>query len=246
MRGALLGIAAALALAACGPKPAEHQDAPPPAPQAGEPVDAAALDGHVVAVSETWRFEAAPDTGYALDLAGHTPATTAPYAAPRAVDGEAQFKSGGIDITLSAAPCSMDGRTYPLTARLRVQNTDAPQGCAVAVWDRDLRALLPAIDACLGQATEPMSVTYAARLADGGALVRLRQDGNPFECRVPAGGGGAPTLEGADEAPAIAGDGLAVFVRAPGDNPGGDCYQAPEVRDANGQLLGWWDDPDGC
>ena len=36
------------------------------------------------------------------------------------------------------------------------------------------------------------------------------------------------------------------FVRAPGENPGGECYQAPEVRDASGALLGWVLDPEGC
>jgi hypothetical protein len=37
-----------------------------------------------------------------------------------------------------------------------------------------------------------------------------------------------------------------VFYRAPGENPGGACYEAPEVRDPSGALLGWLDDAGGC
>lgn len=37
-----------------------------------------------------------------------------------------------------------------------------------------------------------------------------------------------------------------IFVRAPGQNPGGECYEAPEVHAADGALLGWILDPEGC
>jgi hypothetical protein len=43
-----------------------------------------------------------------------------------------------------------------------------------------------------------------------------------------------------------AGEFLALFVRAPGENPGGECYDAPEVRNADGEVLGWMMDPLGC
>jgi hypothetical protein len=41
-------------------------------------------------------------------------------------------------------------------------------------------------------------------------------------------------------------EGKALFIRGEGENPGGDCYVAPEVRDASGALLGWMIDPEGC
>ena len=43
-----------------------------------------------------------------------------------------------------------------------------------------------------------------------------------------------------------AGTNAEIFVRGPGKNPGGECYDAPEVKDADGKLLGWWLDPAGC
>jgi len=48
---------------------------------------------------------------------------------------------------------------------------------------------------------------------------------------------GDPLFDGEDEA---------IFVRGPGENPGGECYDAPEVRSASGELLGWMMDPMGC
>jgi hypothetical protein len=30
-----------------------------------------------------------------------------------------------------------------------------------------------------------------------------------------------------------------LFYRAPGENPGGECFEAPEVRGNDGSLIGW-------
>jgi hypothetical protein len=49
-----------------------------------------------------------------------------------------------------------------------------------------------------------------------------------------------------DAALVVDGENAAIFERGPGQNPGGECYEAPEVRDANGLLIGWMLDPQGC
>jgi hypothetical protein len=49
-----------------------------------------------------------------------------------------------------------------------------------------------------------------------------------------------------DETVAFEGEGSAIFVRGPGENPGGECYEAEEVMNADGEVIGWWADPYGC
>lgn len=101
---------------------------------------------------------------------------------------------------------------------------------------------LPLIDACLALSPETPTVTInpTANLS-----VRLSGASGTFDCVVP---NDAPNPESAtilpalDEPPADA----ILFVRAPGGDPGGECYEAPEVRNADGELLGWTLDPDGC
>lgn len=95
------------------------------------------------------------------------------------------------------------------------------------------------IDACLALAPTNRTVTYAAP-----DLVRLDGEGGKLDCRIDA--SGAAQISPADAALSLEGDGAALFVRGPGENPGGECYEAPEVRGPDGALLGWMLDPDGC
>jgi hypothetical protein len=109
-------------------------------------------------------------------------------------------------------------------------------------WDRHLLALMPQIDACIAQQPEAREVTYAGE-RNGGVFVRLRSPHNNFDCGVRD---GAASISPRDDALNVDGENAAIFIRGPGENPGGECYQAPEVHDASGNVLGWMIDPQGC
>ncbi|MEJ0059288.1 MAG: hypothetical protein WDM79_06875 [Terricaulis sp.] len=240
---------ALLALAACSPAPA------PPAPVETAPaaIDLAALEGRIIArgAAPDWRLEADPEIGVILTTHGHEDTTSALFAAPqRFGERGAQLISGDIVLTLDDAPCTLAGASYPYTATVKAgEADDVLSGCAFVRWDAQLMALLPAIDSCLSEVTEetPLRISYAATQSDGRVLVRVRNENGGYDCRVTPGvGDPMPDIGPSDPALLIGGDGAAIFVRAPGENPGGQCYEAPEVRAADGALLGWMDDPEGC
>jgi hypothetical protein len=109
------------------------------------------------------------------------------------------------------------------------------------VWDRNLLALMPQIDACLAKSPSTREISFAGQYR-GAFLVRMQGE-NAVDCTV---AGGVATIAPHNDALDVPGDGDALFVRGPGPNPGGDCYEAPEVRDANGAVLGWMLDTEGC
>jgi hypothetical protein len=120
------------------------------------------------------------------------------------------------------------------------QSTAPPDGPqdprAQAVIDR-----LPLIDACLALSPETRTVTInpASNLS-----LRLSGQSGSFDCVVPNDApepANATVLPALDDAPADA----ILFVRGPGENPGGECYTAPEVRHG-GEVIGWLLDPEGC
>jgi hypothetical protein len=116
-------------------------------------------------------------------------------------------------------------------------------GCAVERWDAHLMGFLPRIDACLSASPGTRRVIYAGDGGDG-FLVRMQDDTGAYaDCRL---GPDGPRVAPRDETRRYASEGDAIFVRAPGENPGGECFEAPEVRDESGALLGWMDDPLGC
>jgi|CXWL01.1.fsa_nt_gi hypothetical protein len=124
----------------------------------------------------------------------------------------------------------------------------APAAGATAAWDGDLLAMLPFIDACIARSPDTKYVTYAARSGEALVLVRLNGPNGPVDCSVPD---DDPTPTHATITPrnadlVIEGESAAVFVRGPGENPGGECYEAPEVRGPNNEVLGWMADPEGC
>lgn len=112
-----------------------------------------------------------------------------------------------------------------------------PTGDAAQVLSR-----LPLIDACLALSPATRTVTI-----DPQSSTQLRLSGaeQTVDCVLPnedADPALATILPALDEPPADA----LIFVRGPGENPGGECYEAPEVRDANGSVVGWILDPEGC
>jgi hypothetical protein len=131
--------------------------------------------------------------------------------------------------------------------------TKAPEAPAAAeapsaAWETRLTEMLPYIDACIAKSPETRWIAYAGLLDDQLVAVRLGGAPGQFVCTVPM---ADPIAANAmivpdDESTAFEGEGSAIFVRGPGENPGGECYEAEEVRDANGDLIGWWADPHGC
>lgn len=122
------------------------------------------------------------------------------------------------------------------------QATAPPQGPAAPTGDSgEVISRLALIDACLALSPETRTVTInrESRLS-----VRLSGESGSFDCVVPNDApdpSSASVLPALDDPPADA----IIFVRAPGENPGGECYEAPEVRDG-GELVGWLLDPEGC
>lgn len=115
-------------------------------------------------------------------------------------------------------------------------------------WDAHLFEMLPFIDACLAKSPETRTVTFAGATGEALISVRLTGASQRVDCTVPE---GDPTATSAVVGPRredwqAPSEGDAIFVRGPGENPGGECYEAPEVRSESGELLGWWLDPEGC
>jgi len=116
-----------------------------------------------------------------------------------------------------------------------------------ARWDENLTAMIPFIDACLTHAPDSRWVSYAGDTGEALVTVRLSGSGGSFDCTVPNDDPSAAYAQITPrQGPNLPGENAAIFVRAPGSNPGGECYDAPEVRSADGVLLGWMADPEGC
>jgi hypothetical protein len=122
---------------------------------------------------------------------------------------------------------------------------------AGAHWDVHLIQLLPQIDACIADARGARQVTFAGAYDDL-ILVRLSGPEHSIDCRIATqrsqNGRASIIVEtsGREQSLVVEGENEAIFVRGPGENPGGECYEAPEVRDANGSVIGWMLDPQGC
>lgn len=144
-----------------------------------------------------------------------------------------------IALAVLVAAC---GQTAPKTE-------EAPPAVAEPAplaWETRLSEMLPYIDACIAKSPETRWVSYAGLLNDRDVAVRLGGAAGQFVCTVPMADPSAAAIVPDDENEAFPGEGSATFVRGPGENPGGECYEAEEVRNADGELIGWWADPHGC
>lgn len=237
MRALLL----ALALAACGEAETTTQ-APPAETPTTSGFD---LSGHLIVMGSDFRLDAIPDQNTTiLVFPDYDQTVSGPYVAPQATDTGAMFQTGGMTVTLTPGVCALDGVSYPMNAHIEVINARPADGCAFVRWDRHLQELIPQIDACIAQSPQTTWVSYAGRRGED-VIVRLQGDSRFVECTVT--NGAATLAQRSENAPKIAGDGEALFVRgSSGANPGGECYDAPVVRSANGEQLGWMMDPLGC
>jgi hypothetical protein len=238
---------AALVLASCGPQ------AEAPAPDAEVAMTSGLdLSGHLIARGADFRLDSAPDIGVVLVYPQQDLTVSGPYAVPSATDTGALLESQGISLTLTPGACLLDGATYPMRASVSIPNATPAEGCALIRWDHQLLDLIPAIDACIADARGARWVTYAGEY-QGATLVRLQGEGQSFDCRISqnTAPSGQPVyltdVRPRDEGMTVAGEGEALFVRGSGGpNPGGECAEAPEVRNASGELVGWMMDPLGC
>lgn len=224
-------------LAACG-QPAQQSDAPAPV---------TIPTGSFVGYGETPEFEFIADTranAMALRVDGDTVASM-PFAALQQNGEGAHVAAGDLTINLTPGSCLTHGINFPLNLTVQVSGYDALRGCAVERWDVHLTEMLPYIDACIATSPDTRQVSYARRDGD---LVRVRLQGEVAfkDCSANFGTPQSATTQTMSETLKLPGDGAPIFVRGPGVNPGGVCYDAPEVRDAEGELLGWMLDPEGC
>lgn len=234
-------LSAALLLAACGQSTDSAQDVSAPnLPQL--PLAA------IVANGENWTFSADPEPqaiSFTLDDGAEPVEVTEVWARPVATTSGYRLQSGELTLDLVEEPCTQDNIPYPMRATVSYGEGNYG-GCAAMRWDYQLLELMPQIDACIARSPETRWVNYAGVQADGNMLVRLSA-GDAFDCTVTP--GMTPEVISFDprsETLTVATEGAAIFVRGPGENPGGECYDAPEVRDSEGEVLGWMMDPMGC
>jgi hypothetical protein len=232
----------ALALAACG------QSAAPPAPNA-EVATTSGMDlsGPLIAVGDGFRLDAIPSqNATVLVFPAEEMTVSGPYVTPEATDTGAHVQSNDISLTLTPGICIWEGETYPLTATVQITNSRPLNGCALVRWDHYLNEFLPQIDACIAASPQTTWVTFAGHGDEGDVWVRLQGNGRQVDCQTTIDVSQPSILPRLADL-GIAGDGEAIFVRgSSGPNPGGECYEAPEVRSASGELLGWMMDPQGC
>lgn len=233
-------LAAACLLAACGPSTESSDDVP-------DPTERALPLGVILGVGENWTLTADPNAGavsFGVDDGAVERAET--WTPPQTTQSGYRLTAGEITLDLVEIDCTMGGIPYPMRATVSYGGQAYP-GCAAMRWDYQLMALLPQIDACIARAPEVRIVTYAGQHDEESALVRLVSDGMGFDCSVSLGTDPQVIDFGdRDQALSTPTEFAALFVRGPGSNPGGECYDAPEVRGANGALLGWMMDPIGC
>jgi hypothetical protein len=237
MRMRLVVLMAVLALAACGPSTQSSDDVPAD--------DGALPFGAIVAVGENWHASADPNVrGVSLYVEDGTEAAGV-WSPPTSENGRHRLVADDITIELEEMACEMNGIPFPMRAHVSIPGRTLT-GCASLRWDYQLIALMPQIDACIAQSPTTRMVSYAGETAPGDVLVRLQGAEPMMDCHVRD---GVANVTVRNETLPMASEGDALFVRAGADggaNPGGECYEAPEVRGANNELLGWKLDPMGC
>jgi hypothetical protein len=212
-------------------------------------LDPAALEGELALIGPggDWRGRVSPIDGVIVDEADAQVRLIGDYAAPAMLEDGVQIGSAALQVTVTPGPCEAgaEGVTYPFTAR--VDRGDGPplEGCLYRPWEARVPALYPAIIACLAEVGGDASVTYADYADGDRAFVRImRSDMALADCTAGR-DGSLPSVSTA--APGTyPGENDVWFVAGRGENPGGECYTAPQVISPDGTPLGWLVDPVGC
>src|SRR6185312_175234 len=127
--------------------------------------------------------------------------------------------------TAPSKPTTTDAQATDAQATTSAAQTPVWDAASARSWDRNLLTLMPQIDACLAKSPSTRQISFAGQYR-GSVLVRMQGE-TAADCRV---ANGVATVAPHDDALNVPGDGAALFVRGPGENPGGECYEAPEVR----------------
>lgn len=231
MRALVMGLGL-FALAACGQGGEEKAAAPKvetaPSSMFGE-IRAAGTEPF-------WAIHVSPQDGLVFTEAGGQGDLTEPYTPPApAVDGGV-FTTPKISLTISVGSCSdgMSDIAYPLNATA-VVNGRTLKGCAYYPWGANVRAFIPAIDACLAKAPVRMPVTHAM---NDGATTKVRMSASgpeeTYDCVYANGVTIVKRSEGQ-----LPGERNPTFYRMPMDDPGESCAPHVDVKDDDGNLLGW-------
>ncbi len=232
----------ALALTACGPASQPSADGPGANRRA---LPSAAI----IAAGENWQAQASPQDGAVSITVEDGFQAAGAWSPPLTTPSGYRLQAGDVTIDLQEAACDLNGMPYPMRAEVRA-GARTFTGCAALRWDYQLIALMPQIDACIARSPDTRWVSFAGEHGGDGVLVRLAADGGGYDCRVAAGEDpSVATFGPRTETLSVASELAAIFVRARDgetQNPGGECYDAPEVRDDDGALLGWMIDPLGC
>jgi hypothetical protein len=177
-------------------------------------------------------------------------------------NGAWSFAGYGYQGTVAPIACSdgMSDTAYPYTVTLDLLVPPARnlKGCGFRSWGQDVVSAMPVIDACRtsadfpgtpsGAITPPVAFAAASGPKDGYALfLGQTEETRYIECVVADGTVSLGPFKG-EAGPA--GTEREIFVRKTGlageVQPGGQCYEAEEVKSEAGEVLGWWMDPLGC
>ncbi len=237
--------AAALFAAACGPS--TEQSSTSNEVDAGSSDDLDRPAGIMVGYGREMEFNVVidPTSNEIFLQTSQDVLARVPYVEPQQIsDRQYQFRSGNLTVDLSSQPCSLGEGSGVFSYQASVTLVGRPpmSGCAIERWDTNLTDLLPAIDACLEASPLTRQISFAEEKV-GSTLVRMRGGDEEIDCWS---AGERGQVSARNRSHIEAGEFLALFVRAPGENPGGECYDAPEVRNADGEVLGWMMDPLGC
>jgi hypothetical protein len=212
------------------------------------PNDDALPFGAIIGYADNWRLTIDPTQApghIALVYDDDLQSFTAPYTPPQSQGGGRYRIEGGINVDIETTRCTRNELAYPMRFTAQARGQEPVTGCAAMRWDYQLLALLPQIDACIAASPNHRVIRYAGMHGEQ-VVVRMESSEGQVDCLATA--GAAPTAQIVERqydifAPT---EGDAVFMRGPGENPGGECYSAPEVRGADNQLIGWMLDPVGC
>jgi len=150
------------------------------------------------------------------------------------------------------APVAVQGTAFPVDVVLRKPAEAPPLYLDVSVlrlehkregdWSRALRALMPAIQACLRSVSgEGLAVTKAWPVGGGKIGVRIRaQDGSGFDCTALPDGSKFESLSGLPSfAEKLPGEGEPSFVPASGSPKMDKCLRYERVLGSLDETLGW-------
>ena len=226
------------------------------AAELSEALSPAALEGTLAAVgpNNAWTVSVDPALGVTFRDGQTFMEVTGAYAAPVSQGGGVFIGDPALGLQITAGPCSsgVAGVVYPFSVTVSRDGAEAVSGCLYRPWTNQIVANADQVLSCLRLSPGRSAATYIERRADE-VFVRVMGEpavegapGAMIDCRAPVTASPAQLITAPADASVYPGEAVALFYPAPGDNPGGECYVAPEVKNAAGQVIGWLASPEGC